>query len=85
LTVAGATYLRTVLVKLIRKATARHGHTSWLTDDINRANLTIITILLPSSEYPNFFYILICSQYYQYNAMLTKAVESTEININTHA
>ncbi|GJN16945.1 hypothetical protein PR202_gb03974 [Eleusine coracana subsp. coracana] len=82
-TVAGANYLSIVLVNIIRKVTARHGHVSWLTDDINKGKLEYYYYFIAILGVFNFFYFLICSHYYQYKAMSPQAEESTEINIDT--
>lgn len=82
-TVAGANYLSTVLVNIIRKVTARHGRTSWLTDDINRGKLDYYYYSIAILGAFNFFYFLICSHYYQYKPMSPQAEESTGINIDT--
>ncbi|KAJ1286776.1 hypothetical protein BS78_03G377700 [Paspalum vaginatum] len=93
--VAGANYLSTVLVKITRKVTARHGHTSWLTDNINNGKLDYYYYFVGALGVLNLFYFLICSHYYQYKAMSLYAEESikshakeeaaTDIKIDTDA
>ncbi|TVU36087.1 hypothetical protein EJB05_18000, partial [Eragrostis curvula] len=75
-TVAGANYLSTALANITRKATDRHGHTSWLSDNINNGKLDYYYYLIAILGVFNLFYFLICSHYYQYKAMSPHAGES---------
>lgn len=94
-TIAGANYLSTALANITRKVTARHGHKSWLTDNINNGKLDYYYYFIAILGVFNLFYFLICSHYYQYKTMSphvegslkTDAKEhaDTEISIDTYA
>ncbi|RCV28715.1 hypothetical protein SETIT_5G424900v2 [Setaria italica] len=93
--IAAANYLSTALVNITRKVTARHGHTSWLTDNINNGKLDYYYYFIAILGVLNLFYFLTCSHYYQYKAMSLHVDESikkhakeeaaTEIEIVTSA
>ncbi|KAF8755742.1 hypothetical protein HU200_011211 [Digitaria exilis] len=90
-----ANYLSIALVNITRKVTSRHGHTSWLTDNINNGKLDYYYYLIAILGVLNLFYFLACSHYYQYKAMSLYDEESikrhvkeeatTEIKIDTGA
>ncbi|KAK3162813.1 hypothetical protein QOZ80_1BG0094130 [Eleusine coracana subsp. coracana] len=93
--IAGANYLSTALSNITRKVTARHGHRSWLTDNINNGKLDYYYYFIATLGIVNVFYFLICSHYYQYKTMShyvegsiktdAKEEAATEINIDTCA
>ncbi|XP_062229453.1 protein NRT1/ PTR FAMILY 2.13-like isoform X2 [Phragmites australis] len=84
-TLAGANYLSIGLVNITRKVTTRHGHTSWLTDNINSGKLDYYYYFIAILGVLNLFYFLICSHYYQYKAMSLHAEESIQIHAKEEA
>jgi len=76
-------YCTEPLVNITRKVTARYGHTSGLTENINNGKLDFyyhFTAILGLGEL-NLFYFLVCSSYYKYKVMSLHAEES----IKSHA
>ncbi|XP_015690739.2 protein NRT1/ PTR FAMILY 2.13-like [Oryza brachyantha] len=93
-TIAGANYLSTAMVNIMRRVTTRDGQSSWLTDDINLGKLDYFFYFIALMGVLNLIYFLICSHYYQYKVMSLHTEESikiptkeeaTEIAIDTDA
>ncbi|KAL6840387.1 hypothetical protein ACP4OV_030197 [Aristida adscensionis] len=80
-TLAGANYLNTVLADITTKVTTSHGHTSWLTDNINSGKLDKYYYLIALTGVLNLFYFITCSQYYQYKAMSSHAEQTIDMHV----
>ncbi|KAG0456215.1 hypothetical protein HPP92_024003 [Vanilla planifolia] len=63
---AGASYLSSVLVAVVRRETAGEGRRSWLEDDIDRGRLDYFYYLIAGMGTLNFVYFLVCARHYRY-------------------
>lgn len=69
-TMAGASYLSSLLVNILHKTTGGHGHPDWLTKDINKGRVDNFYYLIAGLGVLNFFYFLYVARGYQYKTRL---------------
>ncbi|XP_006357252.1 protein NRT1/ PTR FAMILY 2.13 [Solanum tuberosum] len=65
-TVAGASYISSLLVNLLHNTTGGHGHPDWLTNDINEGRVDNYYYLIAGLGVLNLFYFLYVARRYQY-------------------
>ncbi|KAJ6809402.1 protein NRT1/ PTR FAMILY 2.13-like isoform X2 [Iris pallida] len=63
---AGASYLSTLLVSVVQRVTAAGGRTSWLDNDIDAGRVDYFYYLIAVLGGVNFVYFLVCSHFYRY-------------------
>ncbi|KAJ8547855.1 hypothetical protein K7X08_021091 [Anisodus acutangulus] len=69
-TVAGASYLSSLLVNILHTTTAGHGHPDWLTKDINEGKVENYYYLIAGLGVLNLFYFIYIARRYQYKTIL---------------
>ncbi|PHT33982.1 Protein NRT1/ PTR FAMILY 2.13 [Capsicum baccatum] len=69
-TMAGASYLSTLLVNVLHETTGRHGHPDWLTKDINQGRVENYYYLIAVLGVLNLFYFIYIARRYQYKTRL---------------
>ncbi|MCE3049449.1 hypothetical protein HAX54_044832 [Datura stramonium] len=69
-TMAGASYLSSLLVNILHKTTGGHGHPDWLTKDINAGRVENFYYLIAALGVLNLFYFLYVARRYQYKTRL---------------
>ncbi|XVE92556.1 hypothetical protein REPUB_Repub01dG0107700 [Reevesia pubescens] len=65
---AGASYLSSIVVNIVHHVTGGHGHPDWLTSDINAGRLDCFYYLLAGMGAFNFLYFLYVAYHYRYKA-----------------
>ncbi|KAI0516369.1 hypothetical protein KFK09_009042 [Dendrobium nobile] len=71
---AGASYLSSLLISVVRKATDGGGRRSWLEDDIDKGRLDYFYYLIAGMGVVNLIYFVICASFYRY-----KGVEEVKV------
>ncbi|XP_049365855.1 protein NRT1/ PTR FAMILY 2.13 [Solanum verrucosum] len=69
-TVAGASYISSLLVNLLHNTTGGHGHPDWLTNDINEGRVDNYYYLIAGLGVLNLFYFLYVARRYQYKTRI---------------
>ncbi|WMV28516.1 hypothetical protein MTR67_021901 [Solanum verrucosum] len=69
-TVAGASYISSLLVNLLHNTTGGHGHPDWLTNDINEGRADNYYYLIAGLGVLNLFYFLYVARRYQYKTRI---------------
>ncbi|OAY66299.1 Protein NRT1/ PTR FAMILY 2.13 [Ananas comosus] len=64
--VAGASYLSSIIVAVIHKSTGGDGRPSWLNDNINTGKLDYFYYVLAGMGAVNFAYFVVCAHSYRY-------------------
>ncbi|KAF3431398.1 hypothetical protein FNV43_RR26129 [Rhamnella rubrinervis] len=68
LSIAGASYLSSLLVDIVHNTTGKNGRPDWLNDDINAGRLECFYFLLAGLGALNIVYFLFCARGYKYKA-----------------
>ncbi|KAL8150183.1 hypothetical protein V2J09_019991 [Rumex salicifolius] len=69
-TIAGSSYLSSLITTLVHSLTGRAGHYNWLDDQLNRAHLDYFYLLLAFLGALNFLYFLVVSLRYRYKSIV---------------
>lgn len=79
LSIAGASYLSSLLVDIVHNTTGKNGRPDWLTNDINAGRLEYFYFLIAGLGALNFVYFLFCARGYKYK--VTVRVETEHCNV----
>lgn len=74
-TMAGASYLSSVLVSVLHGVTGRHGRPDWLTNDINEGRVDYFYYIIAGMGVLNLGYFLIVSQRYHYKGSTVEVIK----------
>ncbi|KAF9606272.1 hypothetical protein IFM89_024093 [Coptis chinensis] len=82
-TLAGSSYLSSLLVSIIYKNTGKHGEPNWLDKNINHGRLEYFYFLIAGLGVLNFFYFLVCANRYHYkNCVVVNVEEDNYVELN---
>ncbi|GFZ21581.1 nitrate transporter 1.7 [Actinidia rufa] len=83
-TIAGASYLSSLLVVIVHKFTGGHGRPDWLTNDINAGKIDYFYYLIAGMGGLNMIYFLIVARRYKYKARVI-IQEKVQFDVELHA
>ncbi|KDP21241.1 hypothetical protein JCGZ_21712 [Jatropha curcas] len=66
--IAGASYVSSLVITIVHKVTRTRNHPDWLTNDLNKGKLDNFYFLLAGMGILNFFYFLFCARRYSYKS-----------------
>nr|BAB19756.1 nitrate transporter NRT1-1 [Glycine max] len=63
---AGSSYLSSLLISIIHRATAKSSTGNWLPQDLNKGRLDRLYYIITALEVVNFGYFILCAKWYKY-------------------
>ncbi|KAF6159910.1 hypothetical protein GIB67_032994 [Kingdonia uniflora] len=83
-TMAGGSYLSTLLVTIVHNNTGKHGHLRWLDSNVNSSRIDYFYFLIAAIGTVNLMYFLVCAQGYHYKvSTLVRGEDDIGIELNT--
>ncbi|KAF6159909.1 hypothetical protein GIB67_032993 [Kingdonia uniflora] len=83
-TMAGGSYLSTLLVTIVHNSTGKHGHLRWLDSNVNSSRIDYFYFLIAAIGTVNLMYFLVCAQGYHYKvSTLVRGEDDIGIELNT--
>ncbi|KAK8617328.1 hypothetical protein V6N13_080245 [Hibiscus sabdariffa] len=79
--IAGSSYLSSLVVNIVHNVTGGHGHPDWLTNDINAGKLDYFYYLLAVMSAFNFVYFLYVARRYRYKGQVQIESKSSEPDV----
>ena len=83
-TIAGASYVSSLVVVVVHSVTGKHGRPDWLTKNINHGRVDYYYYLLAGMGVVNLIYFLFCARSYSYKGAvsITKEEPHLDLEIN---
>ena len=82
--IGGASYVSSIIVNIVHRATRTHGHPDWLTNDINAGRVDYFYYLIAGIGLLNLIYFIYVARRYQYKESVEVQCTPQDLELGSH-